>query len=191
MQEWSNWIRYKHNISLLCCIVTWWLIRWMQFSFLCWHISYLNRKLNIFWQGAEVSKCYQIICLKGSYNAIIKIIIFCVWCNRICRHTSMEKKNIIFQILYIIVVPLCPASPSFSTKLLLPTSAVCSDWPTDPVHCDWPNTTSTCRKCNAPFHNRELRLSSYFYQIKPERGTESRDRHSDDARMYLHYTSHG
>ncbi len=31
---------------------------------------------------------------------------------------------------------------SFSTKLLLPTKAVCSDWLTDPVHCDWPNTTS-------------------------------------------------
>ncbi len=28
------------------------------------------------------------------------------------------------------------------TKSLLPTSTVCSDWPTDPVHCDWPNTTS-------------------------------------------------
>ncbi len=31
---------------------------------------------------------------------------------------------------------------SFSTKLLLPTKAVCSDWLTDPVHCDWSNTTS-------------------------------------------------
>uniref|UniRef100_A0A9J7XEI4 Stomatin (EPB72)-like 3b n=1 Tax=Cyprinus carpio carpio TaxID=630221 RepID=A0A9J7XEI4_CYPCA len=31
----------------------------------------------------------------------------------------------------------------FSTKPLLPTSAVCSEWPIDPVHCDWPNTAST------------------------------------------------
>ncbi len=37
----------------------------------------------------------------------------------------------------------------FFTKPLLQTSAVCSDWPTDPVYCDWPNTTSTCRKCKA------------------------------------------
>ncbi len=52
---------------------------------------------------------------------------------------------------YIIVVPLCTASlkrivfykaPLFSTKPLIPTTAVCSDWPTDPVHCDWPNTTA-------------------------------------------------
>ncbi len=64
-------------------------------------------------------------------------------------------------------------------------SAVCSDWPIDPVHCDWPNTTSTRWKCNAPFHNRQLQLS-ISYQFKPERWTESRDRHSDDARMYLH-----
>ncbi len=26
---------------------------------------------------------------------------------------------------------------SFSIKPLLPTSAVCSDWPADTVHCDW------------------------------------------------------
>ncbi len=62
-------------------------------------------------------------------------------------------KVIIFQILYIIVGPLCPAS---LTKPLLLTSTVCSDWPTDTVHCDWPNTTSISRKCNAPFHNHEL-----------------------------------
>ncbi len=34
-----------------------------------------------------------------------------------------------------------------------------SDWPADPVLCDWQNTTSACRKCNAPFHNRQLQLS--------------------------------
>ncbi len=48
--------------------------------------------------------------LKGSYDAILKIIIWCIWCNRICWHALMFKKHIIFQILYIIVVPLCPAS---------------------------------------------------------------------------------
>ncbi len=53
----------------------------------------------------------------------------------------MLKKDIIFKILYIIVGPLSNAL--FSTKPLLPTSGVCSDWPADPMHCDWPNTTST------------------------------------------------
>ncbi len=97
----------------------------------------------------------SIYSLKGSYDAFLKIII---WCNRICWHALMFKKHIIFQILYIIVgLPL-----SFSTKSLLPTSTVCSDWPTDPVHCDWPNTASTRRKCNAPFHNRELQLSKWM-----------------------------
>ncbi len=40
----------------------------------------------------------------------------------------------------------------FLHKPLLPTSTVCSDWPTDRVHCDWPNIV-TRRKCNAPFRN--------------------------------------
>ncbi len=80
------------------------------------------------------------------------------------------KKNFIFKILYIIVGPL--PNVSCSTKPLLPTIAVWSDWPTDPVHCDWPNTTSMDQKCNAPYHNRELQISSWFYhQFKPERGT--------------------
>ncbi len=48
--------------------------------------------------------------LKGLYDAILKIIILCIWCNRICWHALMLKKNDIFQIMYIIVVPLCPAS---------------------------------------------------------------------------------
>ncbi len=33
----------------------------------------------------------------------LKIIILCIWCNRICWHALMFKKHIIFQILYIIV----------------------------------------------------------------------------------------
>ncbi len=33
-----------------------------------------------------------------------------IWCNRICWHALLLKKHIIFQILYIIVGPLCPAS---------------------------------------------------------------------------------
>ncbi len=45
--------------------------------------------------------------LKGSYDAFLKITI---WWNRICWHALLFKKHIIFQILYIIVGPLCPAS---------------------------------------------------------------------------------
>ncbi len=48
--------------------------------------------------------------LKGLYDAILKIIILCIWCNRICWHALMFKKHIILQILSIIVGPLCPAS---------------------------------------------------------------------------------
>ncbi len=48
-----------------------------------------------------------IFLLKGSYDAFLKKII---WCNRICWHALMFQKHIIFQILYIIVGPLCPAS---------------------------------------------------------------------------------
>ncbi len=48
--------------------------------------------------------------LKGSYDAFLKIIILCIWCNIICWHALMFKKHIIFQILYIIVCPLCTAS---------------------------------------------------------------------------------
>uniref|UniRef100_A0A673HCN5 Kinesin-like protein n=1 Tax=Sinocyclocheilus rhinocerous TaxID=307959 RepID=A0A673HCN5_9TELE len=51
------------------------------------------------------------------------------------------------------------SNASFSTKPPPLTSAVRSDWPADPVHYDWPNTTSTHRKCNAPYHNHERQLS--------------------------------
>ncbi len=44
------------------------------------------------------------------YDHFYRIIILCIWCNRICWHDLMLKKHIIFQILYIIVGPLCPAS---------------------------------------------------------------------------------
>ncbi len=34
-------------------------------------------------------------------------------------------------------------------------------------------------------HSGYTFLISIYHQFKPERGTESRDRHRDDARMYL------
>ncbi len=97
---------------------------------------------NLNMHSGQEKKC---VLLKGSYDAYLKIIILCIWCNRICWHALMFKKHIIFKTMYIIVGPLCPALPSnasFSTNSLLPTSTVCSDWPTDTVRCDWPNTTS-------------------------------------------------
>ncbi len=83
--------------------------------------------------------------LKGSYDAFLKIIILCIWCNRICWHALMFKKHIIFQILYIIVGPLCPAFLKRFIFYKVPPSDKRSltHWPTDPVHCDWPNTAST------------------------------------------------
>ncbi len=55
-----------------------------------------------------------------------------------------SKNKLFFKycsLLYSIYAP--PLSnTSFSTKSLLLTSTVCSDWPTGTVHCDWPNTTS-------------------------------------------------
>ncbi len=53
----------------------------------------------------------------------IIILVYLVYWNVL---TVLMLKNTIFQILYIIVGPLCPSS--FSTKPRLP-STVCSDWP--------------------------------------------------------------
>ncbi len=65
------------------------------------------------------------------------------------------------------------SNASFSTKPLLLTSTVCSDWPTDPVHCDWPNTTSTHRKCNAPCHNQVSFSSSSSPKGEQSRVTDT------------------
>ncbi len=75
-----------------------------------------------------------IAALKGSYDAILKIIILCIWCNIICWHNLMFKKLNIFQILYIIVVPLCPASLKCVVFYKVPLSNKCSllwlaNWP--------------------------------------------------------------
>ncbi len=67
----------------------------------------------------------------------------------------MFKKHIIFQILYIIVGPLCPASlkrfkspPSDKRSLLWLASWHSALWLAE--------HHKQSRKCNAPFHNREL-----------------------------------
>ncbi len=73
----------------------------------------------------------------------------------------MLKKHIIFQILYIIVGPLypvslkrfvfCKASPSDKCSLLWLANWHSALWLAE--------HHKPCRKCNAPFHNRELQLS--------------------------------
>ncbi len=83
----------------------------------------------------------------GWVNAEHKFQVWVTILGRMSRHFH-------FHFHYCRSPPLSNAS--FSTKSLLPTSTVCSDWPTGTVHCDWLNTTSMSRKCNAPFHNREL-----------------------------------
>ncbi len=101
------------------------------------------------------------VSLKGSFDAFLKIIILCIWCNRICWHALMFQKHIIFQILYIIVGPLCPASlkrfifykdpPSDKHSLLWLANWPRALWLAEYHKPRW--------KCNAPFHNRELQLS--------------------------------
>ncbi len=91
----------------------------------------------------------------------------------------MFKKHIIFQILYIIVGPLSPASLKRfrqAQSALIGQLTKCIVIGRTPQH---------------PFHYRELKLKLVYHQFKPERGTESRDRHSDDARKYLENTSRG
>ncbi len=100
--------------------------------------------------------CNLFIYVKGSYDAFLKILL-CIWHNRICWQDLMFRKYIIFQIMYISVRPLCPASlkhfvfykvpPSDKHSLLWLASWQC-------VVIGW--TPSTSRKCNAPFHYCEL-----------------------------------
>ncbi len=113
-----------------------------------WQLPWLKYAVSsIYWQPGV-----------PKYNAILKIII---WCNGIGWHNLMFKNTLFFKYCTLLQFLYAPplSNTSFSTKSLLLTSTVCSDWPADTVHCDWPNTTSTLRKCNVPFHNRELQLS--------------------------------
>ncbi len=94
--------------------------------------------------------------LKGSYDAILKIIILCIWRNRICWHALMFKKHIIFSD----TVHYCSSSmPRLSQThrfLQSPTfrqaqSALIGQL----TQCIVIGRTSSAhRKCNAPYHNR-------------------------------------
>ncbi len=61
--------------------------------------------------------------LRGLYDAFLKIIILCIWCNRICWHALMLKKHIIFKILHYCRFSMPRLSQTFSIKSLLPTNA--------------------------------------------------------------------
>ncbi len=111
----------------------------------------------------------------------LKIIILCIWCNRICWHALMFKKHSIFQILYIIVGPLCPASlKRFVFYKVPPSDKHSLLWLANWHSAFWlVEHHKPRRKCNTPFHNRELQLSKwmFYHQFKPESGIESHDRH--------------
>ncbi len=100
--------------------------------------------------------------LKGSYDAFLKIIILCIWWNRICWHTLMFKKHIIFQILYITVnIPLCPASlKRFVFYKVPPSDKHSLLWLANWHSALWlAEHHKPRRKFNTPFHNHELQLS--------------------------------
>ncbi len=139
-------------------------------------------------------------CLKGVIWCFLKIIILCIWRNRICWHALMFKKHIIFQILYIIVGPMCPASlKRFVFYKVPPSDKRSLLW-----LAKWPRALWLAehhkprRKCNSPFHICKLQLSklktvnnvlSFTISSSPK-GEQSRVTDSDEARMCLH-TSRG
>ncbi len=85
-----------------------------------------------------------------------QIIIWCIWCNRIFLHVLL-KKDIIFQILYIIVGPLCPASHKRFIFYKVPPSDKSSLlWLANWDSALWLAEHHKRQKCNAPFHNRKL-----------------------------------
>ncbi len=72
-------------------------------------------------------------------------------------HALMFKKHIIFQILYIIVDPLCPTLKCFVFYKVPPSNKHSLLW-----LANWPSALwlvehhKPRRKYNDPFHNREL-----------------------------------
>ncbi len=72
----------------------------------------------------------------------------------------MFKKHIIFQILYIIVGPLCPAYLKYAFYKVPPSDKHSLLWLASWHSALWlAEHHKPRRKCNAPFHNRKLQLS--------------------------------
>ncbi len=93
----------------------------------------------------------------------LKIII---WCNRICWHALIFKKHIIFQILYIIVGPLCLASlKRFAFYKVPPSDKHSLLWLANWHSALWlAEHHKPRRKCNAPLHN--LRALAFKMKVK-------------------------
>ncbi len=127
----------------------------------------------------------------------LKIIILCIWYNRICWHALIFKKHIIFQILYIIVGPLCLASlKRFVFYKVPPSDKHSLLWLANWHSALWlAEHHKPRRKCNAPLHN--LRALAFKIKVKTvnnvlsftisssPRGEQSRDRHSDEAAVLM------
>ncbi len=60
-------------------------------SLYCIHTWPINAEMN--WSDCSLICLFLSVSLKGSYNAILKITILCVWCNRICWHALMLQKH--------------------------------------------------------------------------------------------------
>ncbi len=96
----------------------------------------------------------------------LKIIILCIWYNRICWHALIFKKHIIFQILYIIVGPLCLASlKRFAFYKVPPSDKHSLLWLANWHSALWlAEHHKPRRKCNAPLHN--LRALAFKMKVK-------------------------
>ncbi len=126
--------------------------------------------------------------LKGSYDAFLKIINLCVWCNRICWHCFNVQKTQNFSN----TVHYCRSSmPRLSQTH--PTQSALIGQLTQCIVFGHKHHRPR-RKCNVPFYNRELQLSKLktvnnvlsFTISSSLRGEQSCKRHNDDARMCLH-----
>ncbi len=96
----------------------------------------------------------------------LKIVILCIWYNRICWHALIFKKHIIFQILYIIVGPLCLASlKRFVFYKVPPSDKHSLLWLANWHSALWlAEHHKPRRKCNAPLHN--LRALAFKIKVK-------------------------
>ncbi len=128
--------------------------------------------LSVKWNWWD--KTSQEIFLKGSYDAILKIIILCVWCNRICWHALMLKHFFFKHCTLLYVLYASPLS-NMAVFYKAPPSDKCSLlWLANRPSALWLAEHHKPRlRCNTPFHNRELqtlvfatlRISSMHEQL--------------------------
>ncbi len=85
-------------LVLFCFVFVWFAFFLVWFGLVC----------QLCFDFGFVLYCFELN-LKGSYDVAKKDIILCIWCNAVCLRGSRFKEHIVFQILYIIVAPLCSA----------------------------------------------------------------------------------